>query len=542
MKSIYLLLILLFFKASFCNAQQNFKIKWQKTYGGSKTEVANRIEQTSDSGFIVCGYTASKDKQVSGYHGGDDAWVIRTTKRGKLIWQKALGGSDYDEITSIKPLATGGYIACGYSISNDGDIHENHGSWDAWLCKLDFEGNIIWSKTYGGSSIDIAYGIVNTNDGGYTFAGSTSSVDGDVTGNNGEDDIWIVKVDSSGNIQWQRCYGGTFSEVGYSIQTAFSNGYIISGVTASLDGDVLDHHNTSNNYTDEWVLRIDSSGKLLWENALGGANEDVAYDAEPTLDGGFIVAGFSNSIGGDIGNNKGEKDAWITKLDSVGNLQWQKNLGGSKDDKGNSVKQVRDGGYIVAISTYSDDGQVNDLHGKDDIWVVKLNNRGTIEQSITLGGSDYEEATCIQQTFDGGFVVCGGTTSSDGDVTKNRGQDDFWVVRLEPSVIDSNVLVENKMIFSAGKTLSNTESFLSISPTITTGTFQLNLQTTNTNTDQATIQVFNSIGQLVLSKQVVVNDGMLNMAITLDAAVPKGIYFIRLKTGNQQYSGKVVYQ
>ncbi|MBA3649689.1 MAG: T9SS type A sorting domain-containing protein [Chitinophagales bacterium] len=163
-----------------------------------------------------------------------------------------------------------------------------------------------------------------------------------------------------------------------------------------------------------------------------------------------------------------------------------------------------------------------------DIWVVKLNKRGNIEQSLTLGGSDYDEANCIQQTYDGGFVVCGGTSSTDGDIKKNRGLHDFWIVRLEPSVIDSADSADNKIIFRARKAESITENLLSIFPSITTGTFEINLQTSNT-IHQVNIEIFNAFGQLVQSQLTTLTSGIIQTEITLDAALPRGLYFVKTR-------------
>ncbi|MBA3649688.1 MAG: hypothetical protein H0W62_14285 [Chitinophagales bacterium] len=159
--------------------------------------------------------------------------------------------------------------------------------------------------------------LLSTTD-GYIFTGATQSTDGDITGNKGGQDVWVVKVNFNGNIEWLKCYGGTYNEVAYAIHAAIKNGYFISGITTSLDGDVTDHHNSENNEADEWVIRIDTSGNLLWENALGGANYDIAYDAEATSDGGCIVSGVSSSLSGDIRFNKGGEDALLIKLDSAG--------------------------------------------------------------------------------------------------------------------------------------------------------------------------------------------------------------------------------
>ena len=169
---------------------------------------------------------------------------------------------------------------------------------------------------------------------------------------------------------------------------------------------------------------------IEWQKCLGGTNDDRAYSIQQTSDGGFIVASITGSNDGDVSGNHGYDDAWVVKLNSSGNIEWQKCLGGTSYDVANSIQQTSDGGFIVSGYTGSNDGDVSGNHGVYDYWVVKLNSSGDIEWQKCLGGTDYDYAYSIHQTSDGGFIVAGNTASNDGDVSGNHGASDAWVVKL----------------------------------------------------------------------------------------------------------------
>ncbi len=199
------------------------------------------------------------------------------------------------------------------------------------------------------------------------------------------------------------------------------------GGTFSNDGDVSGNHGI----VDSWIVKLNSSGDIIWQKCFGGTDDDVAFSIQQTSDGGFIVAGYTSSNDGDVSGNHGGGDYWVVKLDSSGTIQWQKCLGGTDNDEAKSIQQTSDGGYIVAGETWSNDGDVSGNHGNSDYWVVKLNSSGDIEWQKCLGGTVKDIAKTIQQTSDGGFIVAGYTNSNDGDVSGIHGDYyDFWVVKL----------------------------------------------------------------------------------------------------------------
>jgi hypothetical protein len=408
------------------------QILWQKLYGGSGYEYCTDIQLTDDGGFIVFGYTGSNDGDVSGNKGYQDYWAVKIDSFGNIQWQKCFGGTENDNGSNILQTSDGNYLMTGSSISNDGDVSGNNGYKDIWIVKLNLFGMISWQKTFGGSSWEYCRGIWQTNDGGYILAGETYSNDGDVTGNHGFLDSWIIKLDYLGNIQWQKCLGGTGDDAAYSIQKTNDGGYILAGLSDSNDGDVTGN----NGDVDYWIVKLDSSGNIQWQKSLGGSGNDQANSIQVTNDGGYIVGGISNSNDGDVTINHGGFDFWIVKLDNAGNIQWQKSLGGTSDDILSEIITTIDGGYIIAGSTESNDGDVTLNYGYRDSWIVKLNSLGNIQWQKSLGGSMTDWASSIKEISEGRYIIGGYSNSNDGDITGNHGGGDYWVVLFD-SIITS---------------------------------------------------------------------------------------------------------
>jgi hypothetical protein len=404
-------------------------IQWQKCLGGSGEDFASSIQQTNDGGYIVAGGSFSNDGDVSGNHGSVDYWVVKLTSLGIMEWQKSLGGSSSDQATSIQQTNEGGYIVAGFTYSTDGEVSGIYGGYDCWVVKLSNIGTIEWRKLLGGSASDIAQEIQQTNDGGYIVAGKSESNDGDVSGNHGGGDYWVVKLNNIGAIEWQKTIGGTGYDRILSIQQTNDEGYIVAGESNSIDGNVSGNNG---NY-DYWVVKLNNIGIIEWQKSLGGSGKDRAYSIQQTNDGGYIVAGSSESNDGDVSGNHGSSDYCVVKLSSIGTIEWQKSLGGSEVDYATSIQQTTDGGYIIAGESFSNDGDVTDNRGFSDCWVVQLTSVGIIDWQKSIGGSGEEAASSIKQTNDGGFIYTGGSISNDGDVSGNHGDADSWVVKLNSS-------------------------------------------------------------------------------------------------------------
>ena len=350
-------------------------ILWQKCLGGTLNESKTSIQQTTDGGFIICGNTSSNDGDVAGYHGDIDIWVVKLNASGNLVWQKCLGGTSGEYEASIQQTTDEGFIICCLTWSNDGDVAGNHGQSDIWVVKLNVSGNLVWQKCLGGTLFDATNenSIQQTPDGGYIICGYTYSNDGDVAGNHGQSDIWVVKLNAFSNLVWQKCFGGTSLDDTHenSIQQTTDGGFIICGVTGSNDGDVSGNHGGS----DRWMLKLNASGNLVWQKCLGGTSNDshASSSIQQTTDGGYIICSVTQSNDGDVSGNHGDEDIWVVNLNSTGSILWQKCLGGTLNESITSIQQTTDGGYIVAGNTNSIDGDVTGNNGEGDIWVVKLN-------------------------------------------------------------------------------------------------------------------------------------------------------------------------
>ena len=436
-----------------------FEIKGQsilleKNYGGAASEFAYSIQQTSDGGYFVVGYTASSTSgDVSGANrGSNDGWVVKLDAAGAITWQKNYGGTANDTFYAGQQTSDGGYVVTGYVASSaNGNVSGvNKGSGDVWVVKLDATGNISWEKNYGGASVDEGVFIRQTIDGGYIVAGDTmSSVSLDVTGTNkGSQDAWVLKLDASGNITWQKNYGGSGVDVLQSLQETTDGGYILAGnTTSSASGDVSGANKGSN---DVWVVKLDASGNITWQKNYGGSGADTCKSIQKTSDGGYVlVATTASSANGEVtGISKGGNDVWVVKLDATGAISWQKNYGGSGADTGASIQQHTDGGYILVAGTASSaSGDMSGISkGGNDVWAIKTDSTGTISWQKNFGGSGSDVAQSMQITSDGNYIVSGYTSSSvSGDVSGiNKGLNDFWVLKFgNPSLGTENVKVSN---------------------------------------------------------------------------------------------------
>ena len=405
-------------------------LSFQHSLGGTDADAAMDIQKTADGGYIVAGYSDSADGDASGNRGGDDYWIVRLSSTGAIQWQKSLGGSDDDVALTIRQTSDGGYIVAGYSASNDGDVSGNHGGDDYWIVKLSGTGAVQWKESLGGSNDERPYSIRQTSDGGYIVAGYSASNNGDVSGNHGGNDDWIVKLSSAGAVQWQKCLGGSGDDEAYSLQQTPDGGYIIAGDSYSNDNDVSGNHGGD----DYWIVKLTSAGAIEWQKSFGGSDNEEPYSITRTTDGGYIIAGYTVSPDGDVSINHSFDelaDYWIVKLTSTGVMEWEKSFGGSDDDIATGIQQTPDGGYIVGGYSASADGDVSGNHGFSDYWIVKLDSDGGAQWTKSIGGTGDDFAYAIDRNTDGSYVVAGGSYSNDGDASGNHGDLDFWVVKLE---------------------------------------------------------------------------------------------------------------
>ncbi|MGM0581980.1 MAG: T9SS type A sorting domain-containing protein [Bacteroidota bacterium] len=398
-------------------------IEWESNLGGEGNEFVQSITQTEDEGYAFAGYTKNSGKYIY--------WVVKLNKDGEMEWEETYGGSDDDFAHSIVQTNDGGYAVAGYSDSRDGDITDHDGglsySDNYWIVKLDADGNIEWDKIYGGAGDELAYSIIQTNDNGYAVAGWSSTPD---DRNNGSKDYWILKLDENGDLEWDKYLGGSGWEEASSIIQTEDGGYAITGLTSSSDGDIDGDNNGSQDF---WLVKLDENGNLEWEENYGGSEEDYANSIIQSNDEGYVLSGVSESSDGDIDDNNGNEDYWIIKVDANGNLEWEENFGGSRGDFANSITKFGTEGYVVAGSSRSDDGDLSEENESNSFWLIQLDNDGNMKWKSTYGGSDNEYAESVIETNNGAIAIAGSSTSSDGDVSTNNGLRDAWVVKLRGS-------------------------------------------------------------------------------------------------------------
>jgi hypothetical protein len=359
---------------------------WTRTYGGTNIDIGHSVQQTADGGFVIGGYTRSY-----GTMSGRNALLVKVDTDGESAWIEAYGGDDDDEGYAVRQTADGGYILAGHTKSFGG------GDTDVLLIKTDAEGALDWQRTYGGANDDEGYAVLQTSDFGYLVAGVTSSSGA------GSRDVWLIRTDAQGIEKWNRTHGGLSSDGAWSVAPTADGGFIVAGWTYSNGPGYLGN---------AWLLKTDGQGIEEWNRAFGGSDVDRAYSVQQTTDGGYILAGYTDSFGA------GLYDMLLIKADSLGNQEWLETFGGSGRDYAQAVEQTADGGYILAGYTLSYGA------GGDDVWLVKTDADGDAQWDQTYGGSASDVAYSVTQTTDGGFIVTGHTLSY------GAGLHDVWLIRL----------------------------------------------------------------------------------------------------------------
>lgn len=332
-----------------------------------------------------------------------------------MEWNKCYGGSDDDMAYAIIPSHNGGFLIAGNTRSDDGDISMNHGSSDFWVIKIDDNGEILWEETYGTGVYESASAITGTQDGNYIVAGRKNMVGGDPMNT----DFWIVKINDSGGVIWQKSFGGSSFDIPSHITMTFDNNYIISGITHSSDGDVTGNEP---NKQAVWILKINASGDLLWESSFL-VSDCVNFGSTVTSPDHGIV--FTADV------CDGNSNYLIVKLDEFGDLVWQKEYGGSLNDHPHAIKPTYGGGYIVVGAAASDDGYVFGNHGSFDYWAVIIDEEGELVSSHCFGGSDPETAYDVIPKNNTEFIMVGVAESDNGDLKNEDDFGDFWIVDID---------------------------------------------------------------------------------------------------------------
>ncbi len=411
-------------------------IAFAKNLGGNNLDNGSAIVQAADGGFVILGSTKSTNGDIIDKTTEDsDVWILKTDALGATQWSKTYGGSGDDEGISIEKTRDGGYIISGFTRSSDGDVMSgNAGFNDMWIFKISSSGNLIWEKTYGYSGNDVAYKAIPTADGGYLLLGvldvTASGGEGNVgrtSGNHAGGDYWVLKLDSVGEREWSRYYGGTFTDTAYDAVETTSGGFIIMGSSDSQDVDI-----TSNiGEYDYWILNINKNGDIIWRKNFGGTEIDLVFAMTKTIDGNYLLVGDTRSSDVNVQDPIGNADVWVVKFNESGSILWTKTYGGTQFESARDVVALSDGSFAIAASSRSNDINLTGNYGVNDAWLLLIDKDGAILGQKNLGGSALDFGEGIAQTADGSIIITGSTESTNGDFSSNKGNKDLLLIKVE---------------------------------------------------------------------------------------------------------------
>ena len=438
----YLSILILILITQDCVYAQEYVVNWQKSYGGERNEVAYAGVETSDGGFILVGSTNSKNsfdvKDSKGFDGtgGNDFWISKVSNTGAIVWAKTFGGSKDDVATSIVKTLNNEYLILGTSQSTDGDAIFNGVNGGLILIRLKENGDFVSKRLFAGgnSNSGVSFQQVNSFSkptikilaDGQFIVGATRSIG--VNPFSGYD-FYVAKLSSFGDTLWEKTFGGGLEDYMNDIIQTSDGGYLMVGGTLSLERDIT---GAGQGFLDFLVIKIDGTGRQLWEKGFGGNNYDVAFSAlENSSKTGFYIAGESSSINGQIGNSLGEKDGIILRIDKNGILQNKNHFGGIENDGFYSLTRGTDGVLYVSGTSQSTIGTTKPKGTLTDVWLMALKEETFVPIFHKLfGGADIDLARQVIYTSKNGLFLAASSRSADGDVSVNRGQSDFWTLNL----------------------------------------------------------------------------------------------------------------
>jgi hypothetical protein len=529
------LIIVFFFLTNFLYSQ-NFEIQWQQCFGGTNNDDTYDIISVED-GYLIGGGSKSNDGDISFNHGATDCWLIKTDKLGEIEWEKTYGGSYGDGIFRIFPTNDNNYYLLCSSYSSDGDISNDPypESTDFWIVKIDSFGNIIWERIVGGNGGDQMWTGTTTNDGGVVALGWSGSEYGDVSVNYGLDDMWMIKLSSDGEIEWDFTLGTDWQDYGQAIIQTSDGGFLVGGASKLTGGGNLDCE--CNGQADGILIKLDTERNIEWQKCYGGSDYD-GITSLIEINNGYIFSAFINSNGGDILGWHGEHDVWIVKVDFNGNIIWQNAIGGSKSEATSNIFQNSNNDIISFASTQSHDGDVSGNHSLSeydhDIWMVKLNNEGELLSQQCIGGLANEQVNFgVIQKSEYNYVIAGQTDYGPSDDVQcdphGTINSDFWVFEIKDTTVGISQTPQNETLKVYPNPANNYVVFETENTKGVAG---------NTGIKQShTITITNTYGQQIAQLQV--KD---NKTVWDTRSINSGVYFYSLMIAGEFNSGKVIVQ
>jgi len=372
-------------------------IDWHCFLSNEYEQYGITIHETPDKGYLLGGsaYTENNDR---------DIFVTKLNAQRKMDWQRYYGGSEFDHLEDLKLTSDGGFIALSDSSSADAGKSEHIGQRDIWVIKADKDGNIQWEQKYGGTDNDYSTAIIQTSDGGFLITGYTASDDHHFQGNHGKKDCFVMKLDSQGSVEWSRLYGG-FDDEEADACIEVEDGYIIAADTNSVDADVSKQRNNRS----IWLFKLDKQGKITWNETMQRRYEQGVEAMVAAPDGGFLVAGFTEAFGY---NNV---DCFLVKINHAGYREREKTFGGDKQDLSCALTTTKDGHYLFAGISGSQDELLEKNLGSWDVWIMEMDSQGEFKRKKHIGGSGYDHVLFIGTTQNDDILIAGLTDSKDGD-------------------------------------------------------------------------------------------------------------------------------
>ena len=362
--------------------------------------------------------------------------------KAELDWSKTYGGSSEENTNSVVATPDGGMLILGHTNSYDGDIVKSHDLVDILLTKLDADGNLMWTKTFGGSLNDYGISIIATSDGNYVLAGYSASSNGDVPGNVGMHDFYISKINGNGNIIWSKNYGFSSHDHAHKIIQTSDGGFFVTGFAdySGIDesggtgnngeGHQIGHKSVLHGVGEFLGIKLNSNGEFQWYRYFGGTQNDRVNDVVEANDGGIVMVGYSESNNFDVTDNKGSYDYWVVKIHHDGGLHWKKSYGGTGIDQAFGITKTGNNSYLIVGRSNSTDGDIKNSKGNFDGWVIHINDHGHLLWEKSFGGVDFDVATTIKKIANGNFVVAGNSRGT-FDGNPNKGENDFWLFEID---------------------------------------------------------------------------------------------------------------
>ena len=412
----------------------------EMSIGGSGLDMLWNVRELADGDFLLAGWSASMADTIktAPLFGGGDFWLIRLGHDGGPIWDYSFGGTGDDLLASLDLAGADGFLLGGYSTSVAGGNKSspNRGGADFWVVRVSSNGELLWDQSYGGSEDDLLQDLRRTRDGGFVLVGeSYSQANGNKTSpNRGGGDFWMVRIDAMGNKLWDRTFGGSANELLWSVLETSDGGFLLGGSSFSSNNGTRTSALLGGN--DFWIVRTDSEGNPLWDRSFGGSGDDYILSLSQTADGGFAAGGGSTSVnnGNKSSPNFGGIDYWIVRMDAAGTKLWDRSFGGSGNDELFALHSTPDGGFVLAgrSNSAANGNKTSAILGGDDAWIVRLDSSGNKIWDHTFGGSGDDRALSLAVTDDEGFIFGGFSTSSPTGTkqTANFGFSDFWAMKF----------------------------------------------------------------------------------------------------------------